>query len=767
MSAGTVTRMRLVPQVVLAVAAVAASAAAGDSVLLKAKPDTAGSYAEYAMDAVQDMPGPDGKPMQVHNRSTFGVLVRTAVGATDGAFELSATLDRLSGFLSFTEAIKSAYDSDDPDAEDASPDHKAAYTPILNAALKITLDANGAATAVDGGEAIRKRLLELGPQNFIASSLASDELSDPQIMSTLGETPFILLPNREVKVGETWTKTQHDTYWSIGKVILTYECTLERVEKSADGETAIIAFKGTIAKDAAEQPAEGKRLGKIDGSFTGTGRFSLPQARFVGIRRETKSHVEIAAPWVNDPAAPLMKVEIAAKHTYTVSPAAERVRRKEEIARRVADARAAREAEEAAAMAGPVDPPTAPNEPVAWLQWGGPARDFRSNATGLANRWPKGGPPRLWERPLGDGFSSILCDGAAIYTMYSLRDKDDAFRGDEVVVALDARTGQTLWEYKYDAPWPKDLQMEFGPGPHSTPLIVGDRIFTVGTTAKLHCLEKGSGKLIWSMDLLTEYKAAMNMRGFGSSPLAYQGNVLLPVSAEKGHSVMAFAQSDGAVAWKGGDFAPGYASLLAISVAGKDQLVAFTGTALCGLDPADAHTLWSVEHSTQFGANISTPVWNAADQHLFISSAYGMGSRGVKLESSGGDVTASEAWANTKVKVQHGNAVRAGDWVYASSGDFGPAFLACLNARTGALGWRQRGIAKATLVSADGKLIVLDEDGTLFLVKADPEKYRLLAKAAGVCAKTAWTVPTLHGRTLFVRDRAKIMALDLGGGAVQ
>jgi outer membrane protein assembly factor BamB len=119
-------------------------------------------------------------------------------------------------------------------------------------------------------------------------------------------------------------------------------------------------------------------------------------------------------------------------------------------------------------------------------------------------------------------------------------------------------------------------------------------------------------------------------------------------------------------------------------------------------------------------------------------------------------------WFNPKMKIQHADAVRVGDWVYGSSGDFGPSFLGCVNAKTGEFGWRQRGIAKANVLYADGKLIVLDEDGALYLVKADPAKYRLLGKAAGVCKKTAWTVPTLVGRTLYLRDREKIVALDLG-----
>jgi outer membrane protein assembly factor BamB len=750
----------------LVVFAAAAAATAADSVLLKPKPGApAEAYLEFNAEAVQTMAGPTGKSMDVQTRSVFGLLAKTA--ATSDGMELSGTLDRLTGFFSFrsadaSEPIKGSFDTDDPEAEDASPDHRAAFSAILNLPIRITLDAQGVGTAADGGETIRKRLLTLGDQNFVAKSLVDEAFTDRQIMSGFGETLLVLCPNREVKVGETWKKIQHDEYPQVGTVTLAYDCTLDRVEKSADGDVAIVSFKGTITKDPDEKPAEGKRLGNIDGSFAGTARFSVAQGRFVATTRETRATVEVPPFWTREPTAPLMKIEGKFKNEFTVGPVADRLKHKDEIAKRVADIRARREAEEAAAMAGPVDPVTPENAPVPWLQWGGPTRNFRSDATGLANRWPKDGPRRLWERPLGDGFSAVLCDGDALYTQFSIRDKDDPFKGDEVVVALDARTGKTLWEHQYAAPWPKDLQMEFGPGPHSTPVIVGDRIFTVGCTAQLLCLDKKSGKPVWSKDLLTEYKAALNERGYGASPLAYNGAIILPVSSQAGYAVMAFAQSDGAVVWKGGNFEPGYASLFAIDAHGTNQLVAFTGKALCGLDPTSGGVLWSVDHPTQFGANISTPVWDPGDQHLFISSAYGMGSRGVKLEKTGSQITAAEVWQNKALKIQFADAVRVGDWVYGSSGDFGPAFLACVNAKTGEFGWRQRGLSKANLVYADGKLIVLDEDGTLALVKADPTAYRVLAKASIGCQKPAWTVPTLHGRTLYVRDRAKIMALDLG-----
>src|SRR5262245_44450191 len=81
-----------------------------------------------------------------------------------------------------------------------------------------------------------------------------------------------------------------------------------------------------------------------------------------------------------------------------------------------------------------------------WPQWGGPRRDFKSDSTGLAGRWPARGPQRLWSRPLGEGHSAIVAEGGRLYTMYRKGQQ-------EIVVSLDSKTGKTIWEYNYDGPY--------------------------------------------------------------------------------------------------------------------------------------------------------------------------------------------------------------------------------------------------------------------------------------------------------------------------
>jgi outer membrane protein assembly factor BamB len=718
------------------------------------------SYVEIEADTVSKSKGPDGKTMESQNRSIYGVIEKTV--AKGDKVEFSLTLDRILGFMGFGDAVKSLYDTDEPDYEEASPMHKDAFEPILKSTFTVTLDKDGKALSTTGGEPIRKKLLALGDANYAAKQIAEGDLSDKQIKAVFGDRPLALYANKEVKVGDTWKKTVADEIPSVGRVNVEYDCKLDRVDKKDGRELVIISYKAKTKKDTSEKPEKGQRLGEIDATTTGTAKFDPAIGRFVEITGTTKAKAGVPSWFNKDEKAPLMELDIETKERYALSPIAERTAQKAAIADRLAALEAKRAAEEAEAMAGPVDPTTPPNEPKPWLQWGGPNRDFKSDATGLANQWPKGGPPKLWERTLGDGYSGVLCDGDTVYATYSIRDKTDPLKGNEFVVALDAKTGKTIWEHKYDAPRPKELNNDFGPGPHSTPLIIGDKIFTVSCTAMFLCLDTKTGKELWKKDLRKEHKAGIHMHGYGASPTEYKGKVLLPISKEKGSAIMAFNPSDGSVAWKGGEFDPGYATLLPITALGVEQLIAFSGKAVMGLDPANGKTLWSVDHPTQWGANITTPVLCDNGDHLFISSAYGMGSRGVKLEKAGSQIAAKEAWFNPKMKIHHADAICIGDWVYGSSGDFGPAFLGCVNVKTGEFGWRKRGIAKANLVYADGKFITFDEDGSLYLVKADPAKYRLLGKMTGLCKKTAWTVPTLVGRTLYIRDREKIVALDLG-----
>lgn len=386
-----------------------------------------------------------------------------------------------------------------------------------------------------------------------------------------------------------------------------------------------------------------------------------------------------------------------------------------------------------------------------WFQWGGPNRNFKSSATGLATSWPAGGPRKLWRRELGEGFSGIAIEGGKLFTMYRKGEQ-------ELVVSLDAATGKTLWEYGYDAPFSKDYDMSNGPGPHATPLIAGDLVFAAGATSKLHCLNKQTGKLIWSHDLIKEFDGTLRVNGYSCSPLAWKTTVVMQVGGT-GHALVAFNQKDGSVVWKKQDFKNSTSSPILINVDGQYQLVAFMFGDIAGVDPNNGDLLWSHPHETEFGLNTSTPVWGE-DNLLFVSSGYNGGSRVLKLTQANGKTIVEELWSHRLMRVHFGTCIRVGDYVYGSSGDFGPAPFTAVNVKTGKIGWRDRSFARASFVFADGHFMVLDEDGHLALASVTPEGLKVDSKVE-LLSGLSWTPPALAGTTLYVRDRKIIMALDL------
>jgi outer membrane protein assembly factor BamB len=393
-----------------------------------------------------------------------------------------------------------------------------------------------------------------------------------------------------------------------------------------------------------------------------------------------------------------------------------------------------------------------------WTQWGGPRRDFMSDSKGLASSWPSSGPKKLWSRSLGEGHSSILVENGRLYTMHREVTRQPAVAHDEIVTALDAASGKTIWEFKYPAPT-TGIQFDQGLGPHSTPLISGNRVFAVSSRSELFALDKATGKRIWMHDLVKEFNAPLTGRGHSGSPLLYNGTIIVTMGGPD-QAVAAFNQETGKLVWKAGYFVWAPASPILIDVDKQPQLVVFGGDIVSGMDPATGRQLWKHPHKTEWGLNISTPLWIPDSHLLVVSSAYGTGTRALELRQATGKTTVTEKWHSGRMRVHIGTVIRLGDFAYASSGDFGPAFISAIDLKNGQIAWQDRSFARAQLLYADGKLIVLDEDGMLGLATIDQKGLKVLARAS-VLENLAWTPPTLVGTTLYVRDRKTLAAFDL------
>lgn len=402
-----------------------------------------------------------------------------------------------------------------------------------------------------------------------------------------------------------------------------------------------------------------------------------------------------------------------------------------------------------------------------WSQWGGPNRNFVVPAGGLAESWPDDGPPRLWHRELGVGYSAIVSADGLLFTMYRKAATDEV----EYVIALDANSGRTVWEHKTDAPlFQKPDERWGGQGPNATPLLVGDRLYTVGSRAVLHCFEARTGRVLWKHDLAAEYGAVLSATcGYCPSPIAWRDLVIVVAGCATGsennrtlpgapqaHTLVAFDQATGEVRWQSLDHPHEYSSAILVRVGDTDQLVLNTYRGLVGVDPATGELLW---HETA-RQSAGTPVWNGGELVFYCAlgdEQEGSAGRVVRLAAGGGRTTVEPVWSSRKVNLMLMTPPCADGRLYCSNerGLLGVDFA------TGERLWFKRGFGNATCIAAGNKLIILDENGKLSLATPTADGLNVHGQCQ-ITERYSLTVPTLVGTTLYIRDRKHILALDLG-----
>lgn len=378
-----------------------------------------------------------------------------------------------------------------------------------------------------------------------------------------------------------------------------------------------------------------------------------------------------------------------------------------------------------------------------WPQWRGPNRDGISKETGLLKTWPEGGLNVVWKSPIGTGYSSLAISQGRIYTM-------DSSGKDEYVVCLDQETGKEIWRTKTDAMFENDQ----GDGPRSTPTVDGNWVYAIGANGMLVALNVKDGKKVWFHDLRTEFESEIPRWGTSTSPIVEKDLLLVDVGGKTGFSLMAFNKKDGTIVWKSHTDKQGYSSPIAITVGGIRQIVFFTGTALVSVSPS-GDVYWKYPWRTDYDANIATPLFISPDK-VFISSSYGTGAAVVKIAAENGKATVSEVWRNKVMENHFNSSVLNQGYIYG----FDNAVLKCIEANTGAEKWKQTGFGKGSLILAENHLIVLGERGQLALVEATPSQYKEIARTQIIEGKT-WTMPSLAGGKLYLRDQKEILALDL------
>ena len=382
-----------------------------------------------------------------------------------------------------------------------------------------------------------------------------------------------------------------------------------------------------------------------------------------------------------------------------------------------------------------------------WSQWLGPYRDGVSPETDLLKDWPDTGPPQVWKVEGGEGFSGISAAGDRLYTMY-------VSVGQEYVVALAADTGKEIWRYRSGEIFNDTMG---GNGPRSTPTVAAGRVYALGAHGRLCALEAQTGKEIWQRDLKGEFGARVPQWGLCASPIIEGDLVLIEAGGDQGKAIVAFNKTSGELAWTSQSDKPGYSSPIAAEINGKRQIIFFTGLGLVALNPVDGNPYWKYPWKTDYDVNAATPVFVAPDR-LFVSSGYGTGATLVQVTAGAQGMKAQEVWKSKVMKNHWATSVLYQGHLYG----FDDGTLKCIEAESGQMKWRQRGFAKGSLIVADGHLIILGEQGKLALAEATPKAYSEKSSFQALKGK-CWTVPTLNGGRLYLRNEKEILCLNLRG----
>ena len=377
-----------------------------------------------------------------------------------------------------------------------------------------------------------------------------------------------------------------------------------------------------------------------------------------------------------------------------------------------------------------------------WAQWRGPNRDGISSETGFLKSWSQEGPKVVWHIPFGDGYSGISIAQGKVYTMSA---EGDA----EFVICLDASNGEEIWRFRSGAKFTESR----GDGPRSMPTVHGDSVFALGAEGKLYALNAHDGTQLWSHDFVEEFDSKIPTWGFSSSPLIEDDLILVEAGGKDGKSIVAFEKKSGDVVWTTHTDPVGYSSPIAIDFGGVRQIIFLTSKTLLSLAPENGHIYW--KYPWPEGINIATPIF-IPDDKIFISASYDKGAVLLKMITDEDGIGIEEVWKSRVMKNHFNSSVLQGDYLYG----FDNAILTCIEVNTGEEQWQQRGFEKGSLLLADGYLIILGEKGKLALVEANPSEYREKALFQLFDDK-CWTVPTLAGGRLYLRNQKEMVCLDL------
>ena len=426
-----------------------------------------------------------------------------------------------------------------------------------------------------------------------------------------------------------------------------------------------------------------------------------------------------------------------------------------------------------------------------WPQFLGPTADSKSAETGIVTDWPPAGPKRVWVKTVGTGYGMPTISRGRLFQFSRYRDENR-------LTCMHSETGEELWRFEY----PTDYQDLYGydNGPRCSPVVDDDRVYIFGAEGMLHCLRVVDGEPLWKIDTAAKYGVIQNFFGVGSTPIV-EGDLLIvqiggsPEESKQvppgqldqvkpnGTCVVAFDKFTGEERYRLGDELASYSVPVAATIGDRRWCFVFARGGLLGFEPTsgqlDFHYPWRAKSLES--VNASTPV--VVGRSVFISETYGPGSSLLRVKPGGYEVVWADGDRKRQKSMQtHWNTcVHHEGYLYGSSGRHTEnAELRCIELLTGKVMWSEPGLGRSSLLYVDGHFVCLTEHGIVLLLKANPEKYDVVAQTIlpiengaddelsrldgtkpRLLHYPAWAAPILSHGLLYLRGDKRLACLEL------
>jgi outer membrane protein assembly factor BamB len=370
-----------------------------------------------------------------------------------------------------------------------------------------------------------------------------------------------------------------------------------------------------------------------------------------------------------------------------------------------------------------------------WPQWRGPERTGVSSEAGWV---PEG--REAWKANVGLGYSCVSIAAGRLFTM-----GHDVERGLDVIVCLDAETGEEHWSHEYPAErWNK---MHAG-GTNSTPTVVGDRVYTLNREGWFKCLSAAKGELLFERNLKEELALELPEWGFAASPLSLDDGLYLNVGV-----VLSVDPKSGDTIWRTEkDYGHAYSTPAAFSDGETQALAIHDSKGLAVLDRRNGEELGFQEWKAAFEVAAATPV--VLESGVFVSSGMRKGGGVFALGEEGLELV----WKNEVMGNKMSGCVLFDGHLYG----FDEPRFKCMTT-TGEERWSTRDLGMGALMVADGKLICVSEKGELVIAEATPEEFRVLSRQQALDDKgsVCWTSPVLSNGRIYLRNNTgTLVCLD-------